>query len=465
MASVFKRGETWYVRWRGIDGWTQRATEAKSRSQAKAFAAELELEEHTARRARLRQTAGLVPVQDDLPGSFGALCRWWLDERCPEPSRDIEERRLRKHVLAAPIAALPLARVRSSDLENLLADLERKGAAAGSVNKLRAILHAVFNRARRAGRWVGENPVAATQPRKVPRRVYVTLSPEQLARMLEQIPDDWRPLFACGPALGLRKGELFALAKSDVDLDRGIITIARSHDRDTTKGGAAAVLPLPAPLRPWIEYQVKHAPGPLLFPAPDGSQRPREADPQKILRNALSRAGIAEGWEHRCRWCGHKERHQDREQRYCPSCLKRTDGTGKPAKHVRGRLLWPKALPLKMRFHDLRHTFATELLRQGVDVHRVQRLMRHSDVRVTTRTYSHLLVEDLRAAVDAHAPKPSVAPPAEPKLAAFLLHEGGSEANDHAEGPDNLRKLEAESGGRCRIRTCDPCRVKAVLYR
>jgi len=312
---------------------------------------------------------------------------------------------------------------------------------------------------------VGENPVTATQPRKVPRRVYVTLSAEQLARMLEQIPDNWRPLFACGPALGLRKGELFALAKSDVDLDRGTITVARSHDRDTTKGGAAAVLPLPAPLRPWIEYQVKHAPGPLLFPAPNGSQRPREADPQKILRNALSRAGIAEGWEHRCRWCGHKERQQDREQRYCPTCLKRTDGTGKPAKHVRGRLLWPKGLPLKMRFHDLRHTFATELLRQGVDVHRVQRLMRHSDVRVTTGTYSHLLVEDLRPAVDAHAPKPSVPPPAEPPLAASLLHEAGSEANDPAEGPDNLRKLDAESGGRCRIRTCDPCRVKAVLYR
>jgi len=121
--------------------------------------------------------------------------------------------------------------------------------------------------------------------------------------------------------------------------------------------------------------------------------------------------------------------------------------------------------PLFCRFHDLRHTFATELLRQGVDVHRVQRLMRHSDVRVTTGTYSHLLVEDLRAAVDAHAPKPSVPPPAEPPLAAFLLHEAGSEANDPAEGADNLGKVEAESGGRCRIRTCDPCRVKAVLYR
>src|SRR2546428_7361160 len=221
MASVFKRGGTWYVRWRAVDGWTQRATEAKSRSQAKAFAAELELEEHTARRARMRQTAGLVPIQDDLPGSFGALCRWWLDERCPEASRDIENRRLRKHVLAAPISALALARVRSSDVENLLADIEHKGAAAGSVNKLRAILHAVFNRARRAGRWVGENPVAATQPRKVPRRGYGTLSPRHLSPMPPKSPGHSRPPLPRGPTRWLRTGGPVALAKRDVGLGRG----------------------------------------------------------------------------------------------------------------------------------------------------------------------------------------------------------------------------------------------------
>src|SRR2546422_6442120 len=161
MASVFKRGETWYVRWRGIDGWTQRATEAKSRSQAKAFAAELELEEHTARRAKLRHTAGLVPVQDDLPGSFGALCRWWLDERCPEPSREIEERRLRKHVLAAPIATLPLARVRSSDVETPLGAPDANAPAPAIATSLPPVRPPLFNRARPHGRWVAENPFAA----------------------------------------------------------------------------------------------------------------------------------------------------------------------------------------------------------------------------------------------------------------------------------------------------------------
>ena len=48
----------------------------------------------------------------------------------------------------------------------------------------------------------------------------------------------------------------------------------------------------------------------------------------------------------------------------------------------------------------LRHTTATLLLRAGVDLHRVQRILRHKDVKLTTDTYGHLQVEDLRAAIN-----------------------------------------------------------------
>ena len=61
--------------------------------------------------------------------------------------------------------------------------------------------------------------------------------------------------------------------------------------------------------------------------------------------------------------------------------------------------MWPRAIPKPPRFHDLRHSTATLLLRAGVDHHRVQRILRHSDVRTTLGTYGHLDVEDLRAAV------------------------------------------------------------------
>jgi excisionase family DNA binding protein len=53
-----------------------------------------------------------------------------------------------------------------------------------------------------------------------------------------------------------------------------------------------------------------------------------------------------------------------------------------------------------MHFHDLRHSTATLLLRAGVDAHRVQRLLRHRDVRTTTTIYGHLDVDDLRAALE-----------------------------------------------------------------
>jgi len=417
----------------GADG--QRAREvvpARNKAEAKELAAALE-------RRAWKQRRGLEVGAEDLTGRVGDLCTWWLEHRCPAATRDGGGTGgLEQHVIRAGIGQTPLARLRTSDLDELLHAREKAGAAPATLNKLRSILHTVFAKAKKAGRWVGENPLDAIERRKVPKRVYATLTPEQLAKMLLEVPEDWRPLFACGPALGLRKGELFALRKVDADLGRGTVTVARSHDRDVTKGGDPAVLPLPTALRPWIEHQLEHAPGALLFPAPDRSQRPREADPQKILRHALARASIVRGYEHRCRWCAFKVEAQDSEPRYCPTCVKRTDGRGKPAAAPRGRKLWPKALHVGMRFHDLRHTFATELLRQGVDVHRVQRLMRHSDVRVTTSTYAHLLVEDLRAAVDAQvllpaAPAPLALPaaraaagslqdaPPEPQAAALAL--------------------------------------------
>lgn len=48
--------------------------------------------------------------------------------------------------------------------------------------------------------------------------------------------------------------------------------------------------------------------------------------------------------------------------------------------------------------HRWRHTYATSLLRRGVDLHVVQRLMGHANI--TTIRYLHLCDADLAAAVD-----------------------------------------------------------------
>lgn len=51
------------------------------------------------------------------------------------------------------------------------------------------------------------------------------------------------------------------------------------------------------------------------------------------------------------------------------------------------------------RFHDLRHTFATRMLRQTGNLKLVSRLLGHSDVETTTR-YAHVLDDDLAHALD-----------------------------------------------------------------
>ncbi|WP_432502250.1 tyrosine-type recombinase/integrase, partial [Kineococcus arenarius] len=49
--------------------------------------------------------------------------------------------------------------------------------------------------------------------------------------------------------------------------------------------------------------------------------------------------------------------------------------------------------------HRWRHTYATHLLRQGADIHMVQKLLGHANIN-TTVIYLHLMVDDLQNSVD-----------------------------------------------------------------
>jgi integrase len=51
------------------------------------------------------------------------------------------------------------------------------------------------------------------------------------------------------------------------------------------------------------------------------------------------------------------------------------------------------------RFHDLRHTFATRLLRKTQNIKLVSKLLGHSNIETTTK-YAHVLMDDMRDALD-----------------------------------------------------------------
>lgn len=55
-----------------------------------------------------------------------------------------------------------------------------------------------------------------------------------------------------------------------------------------------------------------------------------------------------------------------------------------------------------LRFHDIRHTAATRLLRSGANLKLVQKLFRHEDITTTTK-YAHADDDDLREAMERSA--------------------------------------------------------------
>lgn len=389
MSRVFDRNGGWYADYTDERGQRikRRLPGVTSKRVADDYLAELVAQ---ARRRKL----GLEPAATRSPWSVWDLLEWWLVERCPKASQDNERRRLTKHVKRTELAVTLAAHAQSAQFEELFSKLERaeKPLSPGSINHLRAKMRTAFNRARRENRFAGTNPLLDTQKRKVPKKLYTTVTADEIELILEKVPPQWRGFIAAAVYLGMRKGEIAGALKGHANLKDREFLVARSYERETTKGGHWDLLPIPEPMMPHLVTALK-SPGPLLFGDVHGRMRKRYARPDVVLRRAMKNAHLVTGYVLSCRRC----KAQKHAQPYsitvpilpapvpvCPVCEKQR--------------LWVTPIPRRVRFHDLRHSTATILLRAGVDPHRVQRLMRHEDFDTTSKTYAHLIVEDLRAA-------------------------------------------------------------------
>ena len=382
MASVYPKRGKWYLHFRDHTGhWRDRASTAKSKTEARRLADDLE------RRCE-RQRLGLEPVPDaDGGGTFADLLKWWIKTHSTSsPSHKRNVSVIEKHLLSSDLAPLRLIDVTSGKIESLL---QTKSEELGpqSLNHLRRFVLTAFNRAKKAGRWSGANPAASVERRKVSRRKPDYLRANEVPLVLAALAPRWRPLYATALYTGFRRGELMGLRKSDVDLDARLITVCRSHARDMTKGGHADVIPIASELAAFLDVAIKSSKSDLVFPREDGTMMRPDVDLEGILRRAMKRAGLVTGWLHKCRkkGCGHVEPASDNALRRCPT---------------HNHKLWPIAQVRPIRFHDLRHTTASLLMMAGANPAAVQRIMRHSDPRITTEVYGHLAPDYLRSEID-----------------------------------------------------------------
>lgn len=420
----------WYARVKLASGeWdTVRLRAARDKTSARKL-------NHELQEAEDRKAKGLAPGGALFVGTFAELCDFaWKKHIALAAGAESEASRLHIHGGAkadremlgpSPLGPMLAKLVDATVLESYFADLTANpedgrptGLAPRTINRIRSTFSVVFETAARLGKWVkGHNPAQETVEREADKVTIRTLTKEQILAVLEHAGDYWDGPFAVCLLAGLRRGEMLALQKADVDLAAGVILVRRTvrqskkkgrESRGTTKGNRHDALPIHDELRPYLERWME-SPGAWMFPDHDGAQRTKHQRFELRLQAAMVRAGIIEHYEYRCRRAaagsprrhgqtskgcplrvsperggGYQEIHPDDAVRYCPGCNMKMSVTPKAP--------W-------INFHATRHTFATAMLESGATLQGVQKLMRHSDPRLTTEIYGHLsagfLADDL----------------------------------------------------------------------
>lgn len=180
--------------------------------------------------------------------------------------------------------------------------------------------------------------------------------------------DRLHALYELALRTGLRKGELLGLQWEDLDLRTGTASIRRSLQRTRTGG----LTHLPTKTR--------------------ASER-RIALPTECIHSLKE----------------HRERQEKERETAGPdwrdSGLVFTTPTGGPLDPAnltrRFRSFLGRAGLRRVRFHDLRHSTATLLLEQGIDLVVIKELLGHSHIGVTAGVYAHVRLRLQRRAIDA----------------------------------------------------------------
>jgi len=302
------------------------------------------------------------------------LRRWLEDQVKPTKSARSYERYeevIRLH-LAPALGHLPLAKLTPLDIQGYytkaLQTGRRNGHKGGLSARTVAQQHVILKSAlKQAVRWrlILRNPADAVDPPRAKDREMMCLDEEQSAQVLEAARGTrlYMPLMLA-LTTGMRRNEILGLRWRDIDLEGGKLAVRQSLSE--TRGG-------------------------IVYKAPKTAKGRRVIDLLSLTVEALVR---------------HKgEQAQSRlllGDAYEDNDLVVPRPDGRPnTPCVVGRMYHDLAKKLGLptsRFHDLRHTHATLLLRQGEHPKVVAERLGHSSVNITLDRYSHVLPDMQEAA-------------------------------------------------------------------
>ena len=220
--------------------------------------------------------------------------------------------------------------------------------AAATVRRIHGVLRQAMQAAADL-RIIPRNPVDGIQLPKLDNDKMKVLNAEELSIFKEAIKDEpeWYDFFYTEITTGLRKGEICGLMWSDFDMKTGTLNVRRTLHRyedgklrtgETKTGTGKRKILLPRSTAQLLRERSKKSYSQWIFWNPIRPEEPIAPD---------------------------------------------------SAYHAMKRILQTAGLP-DIRFHDLRHTFATHALANGVDPKTLAGILGHTNASFTLDTYAHV---------------------------------------------------------------------------
>ena len=284
----------------------------------------------------------------------------WYEVYCRPNLRDSTARYYEmfteKHLIPA-LGDIPLNKLSTTDIQKLYNELRDNGRvrhresrgtglSASYIRGMNVMLHSCLECAMQQ-RLILRNPTDGCKLPKLQKKEMKVLTQEQLGMYLKAAEErEVLPMFFLELSCGLRKSELAALLWSDVDGENKTVTVSKQLARvdgelvlqaPKTENSVRRIAISDATLNYLQQEHARHPGNPVLFPSP--------------------RTG----------------------KMYYPDSIV----------NIHKKILKDAGLPY-IRFHDLRHTFATLALQNGVDPTTLSGMLGHSDAGFTLRTYTHV---------------------------------------------------------------------------
>lgn len=309
--------------------------------------------------AKLRQSIEAyqgVELTEESRMTLGQWLEQWLKNIAPtiRPSTlNRYEGTVRNHIVPY-IGDKPITQITEKDIQKLYDTLAHHGnrntgerLASGTIRGIHAMFHEAMGAAQQAG-LIPQNPTEDIDAPKFSCKGKKVLTDEQLEKFMETIQRDsvWCDFFYTELTTGLRRGEICGLKWEEFDEVHGTLKIRRTIHEE--KGGKLTA------------WDTKTAAGTRtihLSPSTAALLRGRK-------KTALTEWIFPHPWKP--------------EQPTRPS-----------AAYERMKVLLKEAGLPDLRFHDLRHTFATHALTSGVDVKTLSGILGHTRAAFTLDTYTH----------------------------------------------------------------------------